>query len=103
MCRAATECPVCALLVSLARLLSFLPDGHLCAGKQRRGAGLDMSKQLPSKNAFVIHAFKNSPPKDPDLPRRCACVGCCSTLSLPCFALVRSCDLRGVRMLLAVF
>jgi hypothetical protein len=30
-----------------------------------------MSKQPANKNAFVIHAFKNQPPKDPDLPRRC--------------------------------
>jgi len=29
-----------------------------------------MSKQPANKSAFVIHAFKQQPPKDPDLPRR---------------------------------
>jgi hypothetical protein len=29
-----------------------------------------MSKQPTNKNAFVIHAFKQQPPKDPDLPKR---------------------------------
>jgi hypothetical protein len=29
-----------------------------------------MSKKPSQPNAFVIHAFKQQPPKDPDLPKR---------------------------------